>query len=636
MTGLKQGEGGTWHVGGVAVSLIESDGHLLLNANDEYERDNVVRLLTTNVNTNRIPAYQLLMEHNATTSQRIHFIENKIDLDTNRGNVSLLAREPISENDVLNIYVYPDLEESEASTEYFLKAAATYTSPRGMRQASAGALNMSSDGTMFYMIGVQAPGMTVLNELALQADNPVHIPNAYIDRAIVQQVRSGVIVNTYEFDFSSAAAAYGLRNSPITESAGYERAYVDEQVVMLSIGEGIAEPIMLQPEAKDLAVALSYIPEDLPPEYEQEYDSPFIYLTDQQITMLRSGQTVSVTFREDYIKEITGVVLVATGGLTVPVDMACIGTYRVSTATGERVEQNWYSFSDFIDGMTGTAVARTDRRLGYTGKSVKPLKLQFVTAPATVDMESGVNGAVELTISYVDDFGTIRTKTISDLRAYATTPTPFATDSVTDVEMLVEGMKELRWLMVRPYDDKEETNLSWKLSSLNAQLGRNGEVQKRSVDDTKAILESSGRKINFSSVAVTVNVQAQSDTGAPTDIDAMNEAVSVLLDSGQSARMEVSITGSDEGFSVTAERASDSEATATNDAGNFLTQVGNTLIFSPERNTTGENVYYRITVTSLEVGTKTEINFVQRFEKEEQSNVSFAGGNDFTSGSETT
>ena len=89
-------------------------------------------------------------------------------------------------------------------------------------------------------------------------------------------------------------------------------------------------------------------------------------------------------------------------------------------------------------------------------------------------------------------------------------------------------MKELRWLEVRPYDDKPETELGWKLQSVSAQLGLTGEVQRRSVDDTKAILESTGRKINFSSISVWVNVKAGSNTGKPTDVDAQNETVDIL------------------------------------------------------------------------------------------------------------
>ena len=619
MEGLEQGQGGTWHIGGVAVSLIESEGHLLLNANNEYERDNAVRLLTTNVDTNRVPAYQLLMEHNAKTSQRIHFIENEIDLDTNRGNVSVLAREPVSQNDVLNIYVYPNLELSDPSTDYSIKAAATYTSPRGMRQASAGTLDMAGDGSVFYMLGVKASGMTVLNQLSIQAESRTNIPNAYIDYAIVQQVRSGVIINTYEIDYGGASAAYGQLDVPVSEKVDHERAYVDEQVVTFSIGKGIDEPLMLQPETKDLAVALRYVPENQPEGMEREYDSPFIYLTDQQISMLRSGQIVSLTFREDYVDEITGVVMVATGGLTVPIDMACVGSYRVASATGERVERGWYSFSEFVDSIDGAEVGRTDRLLGYTGDSVKPLKLQFVTAPATENTESGINGSVELTISYVDDYGAVRTRTIPDLRPYATNETPFATDTVTDVELLVVGVKELRWLEIRPYDDRPETDIGWRLSSVSAQLGHTGEVQKRSVDEAKAILESAGRKINYSTVSVLVNVQAKSNTGSPTNVNVLNESTDIWLDSGQPANLKVTVNGSDEGFTVKAERVASPDSTAAADAGNFLKEDGEKLVFEPERNYTGANIYYRITVSSVEVGSKTVINFVQGFEKEPES-----------------
>ena len=67
---------------------------------------------------------------------------------------------------------------------------------------------------------------------------------------------------------------------------------------------------------------------------------------------------------------------------------------------------------------------------------------------------------------------------------------------------------------------------------------------------------------------------------------------------------------------VTAERASSAGSTATADASNFLTQDGNTLYFDPGHNYTGANVYYRITVTSVEVGSKSVINFEHGFEKE--------------------
>ena len=616
MDTLNPGQGGTWHIGGVAVSLIESEGNLLLNENDEYERDNTVRLLTTNVDTNRIPAYQMLLEPGAKSSMRIRFIENELELDTKRGNVSLLSREPISQNDTLNIYVYPDLEKSESSEEYTVKAAATFTSPNGMRQASAGTLNLSDDGSMFYMIGVKAPGMTVLNSLGIQAESPDHIPNAYIDRAIVQQVRSGVIINTYEVDYQSANIAYAQSSTPYNAEIGYAKPYTDEQVVMLTIGEFSDSPIMLQPETKDLAVALTYIPEYSANDSQREYDTPFIFLTDQQISTLRSGQLVSVTFNEEYVKEITGIVLVATGGLSIPVNMACVGSYRVAAATGERIQRDWYSFSDFTDSIIGTEVGRANRQLGYNGYSVKPLKLQFTTAPATTDTESGVTGSVELMISYVDDYGAICTETIPNLRLYATSQSPFATDTVTDVELLVEGMKELRWLQVRPYDDNGATDISWKLSSVSAQLGLTGEVQKRSVDDTKVILESSGRRINFSSIAVLVNVQAESNTGKATNIDAVNESVSILLDSGKSAKLTVTLVGSYEGYTVTADRASSPNSSATADASDFLTQIDDVIYFDPGTNYTGASIYYRITVTSDEVGTKTVINFEQSFEKE--------------------
>jgi hypothetical protein len=221
----------------------------------------------------------------------------------------------------------------------------------------------------------------------------------------------------------------------------------------------------------------------------------------------------------------------------------------------------------------------------------------------------------------VDDYGTIRTAMIPNLQMYATSRNPFATDSVTDVEMLVSGMRELRWLELRPYDEVEETNIGWKLSSVTAQLGLDGEVQKRSVDDTKVIQENSGRKINFSNIAVVVDVYARSNTGEATKTNATNETVSILLDSGQPAQLQVHVTGSDEGYTMKAERVSGPDAAAAADAGNFLSRNGDTVTFNPDRNYTGAQIYYRITVTSVEVGTKTVINLVQEFEAKPQSAV---------------
>jgi hypothetical protein len=181
-------------------------------------------------------------------------------------------------------------------------------------------------------------------------------------------------------------------------------------------------------------------------------------------------------------------------------------------------------------------------------------------------------------------------------------------------------MKELRWLELRPYDDNEETNVSWKLNSVTAQLGLDGEVQKRSVDDTKAIQENSGRKINFSNIGVVVDVYAKSNTGEDTRANTTNGTVSILLDSGQSAMLQVDVNGSNEGYTIKAERVSGPDAAAAADAGNFLSDAGSNMVaFRPDRNYTGAQIYYRITVTSVEVGTKTVINLVQEFEAKPQS-----------------
>lgn len=592
----------TWNIKEVSVALTGMDGELLINANNEYELVGATEQqpLCTHANAGGIP-YTKYCPKGQDNEINIYFTENKIEQDAPNTNlISAVSRVPQSVNDTMNIYVYMD-ENSPAMSEYTLDAAVQYSKIYEGTYQTAVQLTPSSDGDnrVQYAIGVDASGMSTLNKLWLQATlhNGRSVELVEVDHAIVQQVRSGVVIDTYYLDFNGRdASLVGISATPGVQNEGV----VSKQVVTLSFGEGTKDTWLIQ-EEHDVAVALEYTTTAGSTGADSVYASPYIYLTDQNWKELRSGRSVSIVFEQSYVKEVTGISLVGTGNMVAEVDKATVALYEVNETAKTEVCTGWFSFGE---GITLGPAAKTMQctSTGTAGSgTIKHLTLSFTTPEVG---ESGnavrnITGTVGMTLSYTDANGVERTETVPDIRQYMVDGNgDFAAGSTMTARLLLPGCRELRWISLDPRDESgAPANL--KLSALSAKLQAGGE-ETVYMRDLKDWTSDQPIDLYHTTVAVTASTHSVS-TGTDTVKSAENDTLHLLVESGQAVNITVKVDGSREGYRCKAEEVTAGSADYTKDADSFLTKSGDSLVFTPPVHYGNSEVYYRITIWAEEV-----------------------------------
>jgi hypothetical protein len=115
--------------------------------------------------------------------------------------------------------------------------------------------------------------MSSLNKVYVKAQS-AELVDAYIDHMIVQQVRAGVVINTFYLDCEHRNSEMEFYALP-TSIQGTE---TDEQKVYLMLGDE-TEAANLIAENRDVAVALQYTTVS---GGNQVFTSRYIYVTDQQ------------------------------------------------------------------------------------------------------------------------------------------------------------------------------------------------------------------------------------------------------------------------------------------------------------------------------------------------------------------
>lgn len=395
-----------WKIASLSAQLITSSGALRINSANEYERSSDTKVLTKQT-SEKEPAYSAVCDVGVRTPIAIDFQSgNTIDVNdidgSNNWSVSV-SREPTTSNDVFNLFVFPSAGGVPTSS-YDLKASVNYTDIyAGANEAASGVMNRSADGSMFYAIGISAKGaakstdqesgaVSVIQKLVLQAythasastsgdrsleseigtilnarTNTAFSDSANMDYAVVQQVRSGVIVGTYYFNFNGNSCTFGAEAEP---SAGTITA--GKQVLDIELGQNV-QTTQLVPETHDIAVAIRYTLENDPTN--TVYSSPYIYLTDQGHTSVSSGNTLSLTFNQFFVKNIVGVQMISGGrDFSLPVEAARIMTYR---SGDQALCTGCYSFAEGAEvTYRGTTMQLTSTVSDQNGLSTNPTTLE--------------------------------------------------------------------------------------------------------------------------------------------------------------------------------------------------------------------------------------------------------------------
>ena len=584
--------GGSWTINNVAIQQVLSDGVLKISDEDEYVRTNETKPLCANINEDGTEVVKLNLPTNERQTYTIYFPDNKIEVDKENFTwVSTVSREPQSKNDEINVYIYPT---TYVDADYDINTSLMYTDAFGERWRT-GAKDLSRytvDGQQVFSVqGISASGMSSLNSLSIEAETGRDVADVHISHAVVQQVRAGVVINSYYVDCMNQNAAWSFTVRP-GELSGVTKT---EQVVTLALTEG-TEMANLLAEKRDLAVALRYTSSN--EATGREYQSRYIFLTDVGYDTLEAGDVLSLTFNEEYVQEITGVVLVSSGGLKLTVDCAGVGVYTVSenAATGEvkRTLQAWNSFANGVVLNNNSATLKATKTT-----MVNPLELQFQVAPAGTTLESGTDAAIAMTLGYTSADGSSRTAYFKDIRPYVISEgRAFATGSLTTVKMLLKDAAEVRWIMLEPYDSFD-AHATLKLTAITALLGDNGSIQtaNRAVADTVIFEEGAPQQINLSNITVECTV---SYGGHNYSVRSTGNALKLLAESGAGVDIKnIYVNGSVSGGTVTAERISADGSVSAADG--VLTKNGTAGWTFRTDNTGSSSVFYRITVASGEV-----------------------------------
>lgn len=599
---MKSLNGGSLQITNVSAALVMESGLLQINDQDEYVRLGKTEYLCEDT-IEKIPAFELFLPTDRNIYQEIYFGEHeaiKLDTKTNTW-ISAVSRVPDSQNDVMNVIVYPA---ENAVGEFTVDVRTQYTNINGMvLESGSKGLKKTLDAegkTVYAVSGLTATGMSSLNKVFVKAQS-VDVVDAYIDHMIVQQVRSGVVINTFYLDCEHRNAEmefYALPSSAQAVSGS-------EQKVLLALGAE-TENANLVPENRDLAVALQYTTVS---GGAQVFTSRYVYITDQQYQSIKAGDILEVTFHESYVKDITAILVATSGNVKANVDMACVDTFSVDAATGTKQVLRHASIP------VGAVVYNQTVSMPVSSDSaVQALDIQFVTAPSGAYLESGTNDPIIMVLGYTDSYGIQRELVVPDLREHVISEgAAFATDSMTQVRMLIRDIASVQTLQLMPYHADPQITAGWKPSQIVVSLGAEGSVQRvtRAVDEY--ILEEEGLnlsgvitgamvgglKINLSNIVLTADVAGSNESGSYGNSYRINSAgnntLELTIPSGANVKFNAAVSNSREGYIAQAEQIDGGV-----DVSDLLSDTNAGVIFAAPVNTSGQNQSYRISVSSAE------------------------------------
>ena len=605
-----------WGIGGVSVSKVKEQGVLRLNTSDEYEYDRTDKAEVLCYQRNEgTPAHLVKTLVGTEITVNIPFTENLIEMDESTGQVtSKISRVPASQNDELNIFVFPSIGGNyEPIENYELNVTVNYAHVYGpLYQVGRESISKYIPGDedtdsrpMFYAAGLKASGMVDLNKVKFNAmTNGVRMCN--LDYAIVQQVRDGVVVANYYMDLGNHNAYYSVTGFPTgdTKDIGYR----NEQNVTFQFADS-AEERNLFADRQDLAVALKYKLANDP--IGTEYQTPYIYLTDQNVVTIRPGQVVDLKFAQMFAGEVTGIQFACIGDTSAMIDAACVKTYRMDTS-GRPTEEEHYNFSEGVYVTERDPVTMWRTTSGADAlDAVNPVTFTFRTAAASKNFDSGTSGPVAMDLYTARRGSTEGSEIVNpvlkkqDIRIYLTDGSKeFEMDKLQTVRFLVTGAESLRRIVLEPKSEGGAGNATWSLDYVTAQLGDKA-VSTRAVEER--LYEGQPKTVTLANVIVAARVSNFNTTRDAYDTQLVQEnGVDLVALAQKEFIITPQVKGSERGSTVTVVEVKDGTF-VTGEMADSLKQEGNDYIFTPPR--TEKTKYYRITVASYEVPeSKVEIN----------------------------
>lgn len=579
--------GTTWTISSLSVLEISEQGSRYLSENDEFMYTGTTTLLCSNAE--EINA-MVCPKGTRQEGVKVNMTENKLLIDAESTKwVSVVSREPISSKDSLNIFLYMQEDAADKSL-YDLNASVEYTNVRGVtvKTAERTMLKSTTEGeNMFYLQGLEVKEMSNLNYLSIKC-NTDYMQFTPIDYAMVQRVRSGVVIDTYYIYF--AGADPGSSNSQVKagpSSSGKDTG--EYQVVSIAFGGDTASQQLIA-ENRDIAVAIRYVTSAGNIQNSAtEYTSPYIFLTDQQYMRLYNGQSVDIRFNEKYVKKITGIVLVPSGQIEADITGAVAATYQADvTQTGtadgstdgstetvtDTVLTGWYSFPGqrhiaVNQGDNGGASILTNPVVSTDSQDVTgvvmPVTMTIKTADAAKDYESGTDTPIRMALYYTGANGQAEVYAVEDITKVAIKGSSFQTGGTATLKFMLTGVKSLNSVVFEPYDTDAGNIAAWtpEKMTIEMQNGNGTQTSSREIQTRYYEGMSDNNRITLSNTVLyaAVTVKKTATGSVLQSLNTMNQDVNVLLTEGQMLTVLPQIAGGSQSFAYKLERIS-SDGTA--------------------------------------------------------------------------
>jgi len=537
----------------IAVNIVQGEGVLKMNTNDEYEMSyQAERILLAEVN-DPVPTGKYSFTANASDYRTFMFSENsipKFDDDTNLQS-AMIGRTPDAANDTMNLYIYmnptsPD-PDAKGDDAYTLTTTVTYnstTADKSYYVYTDEYKNLGKDNlgrTVLLAQNLSAENLSVITNVNLSCEY-IRRNDIMVDHAVLQQVRNGVVINTYNVNFQSAIIGKqgGASTGPYTMTNLKSEA--TRQQLTLQLGEGTLE-YKLSPEVIDIAVALTYTTKAKTANGgSAEYTSPFVFATDDpSVTSVNSGKILTFNFDEVGVDQITGIKVVAVGGVPATLEAATVICYEADSNNAS-VESGYFSFEPrpTVDAVSGIresnaiTLTRDTKTIKYSDDDIiyantnesadflRRFDITFKTMEVSDVVDSAGTVPIRMRISYKQHNGNKTTsfKTVADIRNYISKNEGFTSGSETKVSVYLPGLESVYSVDIEPYDSSELTLCSWNLESIEYQLSGTDDESIHKIPIQKTVYEDAPLTVNLSTIYVELAYKYDDVTGYVVNGDA--------------------------------------------------------------------------------------------------------------------
>jgi len=619
-----------WSINGFKLERIVNEyGRQLNKVSGELELDCDKELIT--VKKGEEPILTNSVSGQAARTYMIELEEQDVPLQEATTEAFTQDRIPESINDYVNILVYME----DNGTNYSSidpNCQITYSNMYETYYKTSPDLKRTTiDGqTVYYANGVGAKGMVSLSKVKLWVDNKN--TTGKVKKVVVQHCRSGVLIQSFYLGPVDGSLKYTQNLSP---SGGvYDDSIKAYQVVTLGLGSDTSS-YTLTPETEDVAVAIKYTLKT--GTSTAEYQSPFIFLTDEGYTSIGPNDVLKLRFEQSNLATITGLVVSVTGKDNyITLDSASIGMYEEAAGSlkNENLQSDtdkdmtcvkWYSVAaqKKIQASSTSFSVTGSKRGDY--KAIVPMSITFETMKTQSGLSNpglSENAGAEMIIFYLGIDGKQYYRKFDNIQKYCEnySTKSFSAGYTATISFMEQNIKSITAVVIRPYDDDDEHVATWGVANVSFSFGdgvdrtdftipvnkmayENGEIT-----DTELVVgnllngeELKGLMIGVKDVIITL--KAQTENGHTGEIDTITyvngegKEIPTIRISKLNAVVNFSIKleNNDMGATVRA-----GQTTKVDACGYLSTKEDGTIDFAPPTKDLDEEVTYTIEVISKE------------------------------------